>query len=227
MADIYAGNWTYILDPATGQPVAVASGAATGAVTDAAVTNPASSGSVIALLKGIITKLAGVLSIDSESVKATYSFTNAYNIATAANLILQLQGSASKTIRLKLVEISATNATPGQIQARLVRYSTAATGGTAVAGTPRLHDTNDAAATAVIATYIADPTAGTSVGNLANGFLTTGNGSTAPTLLRFEYGTRNDKAAVLRGTSDFFGINMAALPAAGTAVIVRLEWTEE
>lgn len=53
-----------------GGPATIADGSdvTQGAKADAAVTNPASSGSVIALLKGLLTKLAGTLSVAAPAV---------------------------------------------------------------------------------------------------------------------------------------------------------------
>ena len=56
-----------------------------GAVADTAVSNPASSGSVIALLKGIITKLAGTLTI-SGSVTTSGTVTEANSAAVKTDL---------------------------------------------------------------------------------------------------------------------------------------------
>src|SRR5260221_3966682 len=60
-----------------------------GAVADTAVSNPASSGSVIALLKGIITKLAGTLTISgSVTTSGTVTETNSAAVKTDLDTIL-------------------------------------------------------------------------------------------------------------------------------------------
>ena len=164
--------------------------------------------------------------------KASYSAsTLKLAVATSANVIWTLTGSATKTIRVTRIELSGTCATTAKdINFFIAKYSTAATGGTAgTAPTIAPHDSASAAATATIGVYTADPTAGTSVGNIRSGNLQLAvtAGTTATGLYVASFGDRPSQAIVLRGIAQQIGISLNAENTATTVMDIVVEWTEE
>jgi hypothetical protein len=164
--------------------------------------------------------------------KATYSASALkLAVATGANVIATLTGSATKTVRLTRIELSGTCATTAKdINFFLAKYSTAASGGTAgTAPTMVPHDSASAAATAAVAVYTADPTAGTLVGNVRTGnlFMAVTGSTVAPGLYTASFGDRPSQDIVLRGTSQQLAISLNGENTATSVVDLVLEWTEE
>jgi len=152
-------------------------------------------------------------------------------VATGANVIFTLTGSATKTVRVTRIELSGTCATTAKaVNFFIAKYSTAASGGTtgtAPAIVP--HDSTNAAATATVAVYTADPTAGTAVGNIATGnlFMAVTGSTVAPGLYAASFGDRPSQDIVLRGTSQQLGISLNGENTATSVVDVVVEFTEE
>jgi hypothetical protein len=169
--------------------------------------------------------------VETESAKATYGVSGLLNTPAATTTdFLTITGSATKTVRIKRIALSGAATTAGSLLISLVRRSTANSGGTSTAPTRVQHDTADAAPTATVALYSANPTAvGTAVGNIHGGRLFLNVATTAtPDRLVFEFSTRNDEAIVLRGTGQILAVNFNAFAVpAGGAVDFDIEWTEE
>lgn len=152
--------------------------------------------------------------------------------ATPTDMFL-IQGSATKTVQINRIEITGSQTTAGSNIFYLIRRSTANTLGTAVASTKIAMDTNDAAATAVVQHYTANPTAlGTSAGNVAVRRVYTPAPATALSnnglITTFDWETgQAGKNIILRGTSQFLVVNFngAALPA-GLSIGFNVEWCE-
>lgn len=150
--------------------------------------------------------------------------------------IFMIQGSATKTVRIKRIAIYGESTAAGSIGLQLIRRSTQfATQGTATF-TPiaaALHDTLDAStpATAVVS-YIqtANLTAvGTANGILDIAMLTFGNAGAVPlNSVIWEFSTRNDKPIILRGLTDFLFIGGFgdALPT-GAKLYISIETEED
>lgn len=167
-----------------------------------------------------------------DGVKASYrAAVLKLAVATGANIIATLTGSGTKTIRLTRVELSGTCATTAKaINFFIAKYSTAATGGTAgTAPTLVPHDSASAAATAAVAVYTADPTAGTLVGNVATGnlFMAVTGSTVATGQYIANFGDRPSQDIVLRGTAQQLAISLNAENTATSVIDLVLEWTEE
>lgn len=170
-----------------------------------------------------------VSSVPANSVISTYSAA-VTGLATAALAtdILTIGGSATKTVRIKQLRISATRTTSGNFDITLVRRSTANTGGTSTTLTAVAADSTDAAATATVLAYTANPTTGTLVGTMrsekyfAN---TTGTGASDNTNWTFGFDT--SKAPVLRGTAQSISVNLLGVTIAGSSFDMHFTWTEE
>jgi hypothetical protein len=153
--------------------------------------------------------------VSSDGTKATYGYVAAgvTPVATPTD-VLVIQGSATKTVRVKRIKIGGFATTAGQFIVQLIRRSAANSGGSATltAVTPGKFDVTDPAATAVVS-YVQTGnfgTLGASAGLLRTGrlFLNTATaGGTSEVV--WEFATREDKAAIIRGTSDFLCLNCA------------------
>jgi len=145
--------------------------------------------------------------------------------------MLTLCGSATKTIRVGYVQAGG-DATAASIwDVYLYQRTTANTGGTATNPTANKHDSNDAAASATLTLYTANPSAlGTGVmfrgGHVLLASAT--NPAVTPLWVTWQFGIENDKAVVLRGATQCLAIsnNANAVPA-GTSVYLTITWTEE
>lgn len=173
--------------------------------------------------------------VSCEGTQATYEYGVAAlaPVATPTAFVV-IQGSATKTIRIKKIRVAGVATAQGNMQIQLARWSTAGTVGSAVltAVAAVKHDILDPAATAVVSTV-----------GTAN-YTTQGTGSAVPFLCdrifmgvvatgvvtpnEFTFATRNDKAIILRGATDFIVIsgNGSAIPAGGV-VDISIETSED
>mgnify|MGYP001615091007 FL=1 len=138
--------------------------------------------------------------------------------------VVQIQGSATRTCRIKRIKIGGVATAAGNMPVQLIRRSVADSGGGTVLTpvTAGKADINDPAATAVVSTIgTANPgSLGTQVGGiLRNDRVQMSAASTgvAANDVIWDFSTRFDKACVLRGLADFICINLngAAIPAGG------------
>ena len=170
----------------------------------------------------------GIPSVNSEGTKVTYSvgvigFTP---VATPTDFF-EIKGSTSRTLRILRLSISGIATAAASIAIQAIKRSTANSGGTPAAQTIAPHDSNDAAATAVVNTYSANPTLGTSVGAPRAQTLNLGAAGAAG-VIAWDFTTRNGKGIVLRGVAQSLNLNWngAAVPA-GTVLSMDVEFTEE
>lgn len=146
------------------------------------------------------------LMVSSDGSKATYQYsTSAFSMQATPTAFVVIQGSATKTLRIKRIRVAGVATAQGNMKIQLARWSTAGTLGSAAltALTAVKHDINDPAATAVVST----------VGTANYG--TEGTGSATPFLCdrlfmgvvatgvvgnnAFDFANRNDKSIILRG----------------------------
>lgn len=179
---------------------------------------------------------ATMVSLDTG--RATYrAAANFTPQATGAVTLISIQGSASKTVRVKRIGVSGVSTANGQSVYSLQKTSALGAGGTTVTPTVAKLDSADANATAVVQHYTTTlKAAGTPIG----GPLTTANVQTsvtavptvgvAPTTILFpEAGTPIGHAITLRGVAEFLEVqNLAAANlAAGTVLCYFVEWEED
>lgn len=177
--------------------------------------------------------------VSLDSTRATYrAAANFTPQPTAAVTVISIQGSATKTVRIKRIGLSGVSTAAGQNIYALQRSTALGAGGTTVNPTLAKMDFLSAAATAVVAHYTTSAkAAGTSTGI---GPLTTANVQTCVTAVPTtsvlpvtqlfpEFGAPIGQAIVLRGTSDFLEVqNLAAANlAAGTVLNYFIEWEED
>ena len=177
----------------------------------------------------------GVIATSSDGVKNTYRYSVSAitPVATPTDVVL-IQGSATKTVRIKYIKLSGYATTAGIMPVSLIRrLGTGGTKGSATYSvvTAGLNDTSNAAATAVVE-YV--QTANVTTVQTANGVVGAGRlGFPSATValqgvLQWDFTIRNDQALVLRGTGDFIAINFggAAVPTAGV-IDIELECEED
>lgn len=166
-----------------------------------------------------------------EGQKASYraAATGLVTVTGATDVFL-INGSATKTVRITRVLISGTfTTTASLVDISLIKRSTANSGGTSSATTIVPLDSADAAATAVVLQYTANPTVGTAVGAIAAmryfGSLT---GTPAPVgQIEFRFSDLNARACVLRGTAQGLAVSFNTGPAVAGVYDIAIEFTEE
>lgn len=179
--------------------------------------------------KGISTNPMSITPIDG--IKNTYSSAiNTVTLAASPTDIFTITGSATKTIRILQVNFTgSTTSNSGNLSdVRLIKRSTANSGGTSTTPVVVPFDSTSPAGTAVVTSYTANPTLGTTVGILkANRVRFQNDGGGSSPLVTWEFGNRPGKAIILRGTSEVLAINLNGVSITGGIYSCDIEWTEE
>lgn len=170
--------------------------------------------------------------VNTEGRKASYrvGVIGGTPISSATNKpTWSVTGSATKTVRITKIRLTATAATGTAADISLQRYS-ALSGGTSASQAANVAklDTNDAAQTAVVNTWSAAATTGTQAGIISaeRYEIITASVSVNPGYIEWDFGDKNARGCVLRGTGDFVGVVITAV---GTTPVydIWVEWTEE
>jgi len=179
----------------------------------------------VAAMADMDAQTAFILIRSSEHRKPTFWYSGNYTPVAAPTDSLMIQGSATRTLRVKRISLlGATGTAAGTIPATLIRRTTQfTTQGTAAFTniTPGKADVNDANATGVVATIgTANITSlGANPTNLRQGRLWFPIAASAPPVpLVWDFAMRQDKANILRGIGDFMFINFGGgtVPTSGT-----------
>lgn len=142
--------------------------------------------------------------------------------------IFTITGSATKTIRILYLSIAGFATSSSGLDVFVLTRSTANTGGTSSTATAVPLDSNNAAATATVRSYTANPTAGTLIGNIRTFHIQLNTNAGGPDTHIFEWGIRPGQCPVLRGTSQVFAVNLGGIAAiSGWSFTVSVEWSEE
>ncbi len=172
--------------------------------------------------------VTGVPLVCIESIKNTYSAgIISLSLAATATDFFTIFGSGTKTVRVTNIEVYGMATAAATVDLQLLRRSTANTSGTSSTPTSILHDTSNAAATAALTIYTANPTLGTSVGLVRASKLNLGAAGSAGSV-KWTFGTKNDQALVLRGATQGLCLNWnaQAVPS-GTLISTFIEWVED
>ena len=179
------------------------------------------------------TPYAPLLDVPVDGYKASYSAAiNGLVTVASATDIFTLTGSATKTIRILHVEVSGIATTAIDTTVRTLVRTTADTGGTSTAPVAVPHDQTNAAATAAVAAYTANPTVNDGTNRIIRAekvlfnLVAPAAGSESGRLM-LDFGVRPSQAIVLRGVAQQFAINLAGVTIAGPSVDISIEWTEE
>lgn len=140
--------------------------------------------------------------------------------------LLRISGSATKTVFVQEIRISATATAGKTLDIRLARRSTANSGGTASQPTVVKHDTDSAAGTAVVDAYTANPTVGTLVGLLRSTRYTIVAVDVQP-CPELVFDLRKDGGIRLEGVAQGLTIELDGETAgAGNAFSISVTWSE-
>ncbi len=149
--------------------------------------------------------------------------------STAAAVLLEIQGSATKTVLVKKITLWAQAGTKFFTELELLRSTTVAATGTPAAAALGQHDTADAAATAVVNSYAGAATYGT--GHIVIGAGVLPIGAPAATLppipLVWDFCRNMDRPVVLRGVADVLQVYNTILTLGSGTFGFEIEWEEE
>jgi hypothetical protein len=194
---------------------------------------------LLADLKGrLLVWLASRLDSTNDSISATPLKKTTYSaayiaLAPAASCtdLVEIVGSASKTVRVKRIRVSGVATAAGSYNVNLIKRSAAATGGTAVTQIELVpNDSSSGAATANVKAYSANPTVGAAVGKVRSQRLTTSTAATSSVDAQptdFVFGTDTSQEIVLRGAAQTLCLNLNGVTVTGGLLDVEVEWTEE
>jgi hypothetical protein len=148
----------------------------------------------------------------------------AANIATD---IFTLTGSATKTVKIQNIYISATQTTASNANIAFIKRSTANTAGTSTLPTVIPMDSTNAAGTAVVRAYTANPTLGTTVGTIYARKLFVSTTTTIGSELQWMTAQdTNTQPIVLRGANEVLAINLNSTTLSGNSFNISIIWTE-
>lgn len=164
---------------------------------------------------------------------ATYAVT-IYDVTpvAAATDVLQIIGSATKTIAITNIRITADANAATELDFYVYKRSAANTGGTATNPAIAKYDSANANASATVKLYSANPsTLGAGVLLCASQFIvppTTTNGGIPIMPLLFPFGGQTSQSVILRGTNESVSVSMngQTIPA-GLGLYITIEWTEQ
>lgn len=150
-------------------------------------------------------------------------------VAAAATDIFTLTGSATKTIKIRKVTVSATRTADAKTDLVMLVRSTANSGGTSTAPTRVPHDSLNAAATGTVLAYTANPTLGALVGIIRarKQYIPVAASSTLESETVYVFGEETNQAIILRGVSQVFSINLNGQTITGPSFDISITWTEE
>lgn len=192
-------------------------------------------GAVIGDTDGDYTELqtdcVGNLRTTQDGGKLTYSaaFDDLVAVSSCTDL-LRISGSASKTVFVQEIRLSATATAGKTLDVRLARRSTANSGGTATQPTVVPHSSDDAAGTAVVDIYTANPTVGTLVGIIRSRRYTivAVDVTNGPELVFDLRGYNGGKGLRLEGVAQGLTVELDAETAgSGNSWSGSVTWTEE
>ena len=188
--------------------------------------------------KTMVNSIPVVIALDQSSIPVqlvsstikTYS-ASVKGLATAvlgATDIFTITGSGTQTVKVKKIRVTVTRSSSTTNNVLLIKRSTANSGGTSSAAIAVSHDSNNAAATATVLSYTANPTLGTAVGTMrvqkqfAN-VLATGSSD----VINWEFGQDTSQGITLRGTSQVLAVNLNGTIITTPSYDIYIEWTEE
>lgn len=178
------------------------------------------------------TDCVGNLRVTGSGGKLTYSMAfNGLVGASSCTDLVRLSGSATKTVFVQEVRVSATATAAKTLDLLLVKRSTANSGGTSSAGVAIPHSAADAAGTAAGLLYTANPTVGTGTGNVRATRFTIAVVDAAATQGEVVYdlrGYNGGKGLRLSGVAEGLCINLnGTTPGSGNSFAGSITYTEE
>ena len=148
---------------------------------------------------------------------------------TTATDVLQIIGSATKTIAITNIRITADATAATELDFYIYKRTTANTGGTVTNPAVVKYDSLNPTQSATVNLYSANP--GTGVLVIASQFIvppTATNGGIPIMPLLFSFGSQTSQCIILRGVNESLTISLngQAIPA-GLGLYATIEWTEQ
>jgi|LakMenE01Jun11ns_1017448.scaffolds.fasta_scaffold9956346_8 hypothetical protein len=165
---------------------------------------------------------------DNEPERCTYGY-GVLGLVTVASPtdILQIANptGSNRIIRVKGIVINGLNGTTSNYGVRLLRRTTANTGGTPTVVVGFYHDSTDPAPVAVVTAFAANPNLGNTDGTGHVGRLVAANASNLDRMA-FQWGWQNDKVIILQ-PGETLAINLGGAGNAGSNLDIDIETCEE
>lgn len=167
-----------------------------------------------------------VTAIPADGVKAAYTaVVKTVASASAATDLFTISGSATKIIRIRDFVLFGGQTVGSLVPINIIKRSTANTGGTSTTGTAIPFSSSDAAATAVVTAYTANPTTGTSLGNLS--YETPFVANLQDQLFEYNFNLVPYQVYTLNSAAESIAINLAGATLTGGSFSLKMTWTEE
>lgn len=182
-----------------------------------------------------VTDSSGATQVNSEGLRTTYSAV-ATGLAPAASAtdVFCIAGSATKTIKVQYLEVSGTAGTLVTVPIFLAKRASVDSGGTPATGNAlpvaSKMDSNNAAATATLVSYTANPTINDSSPLLIRASTVTFPVTTAGVThsrVHWAFGLDGGQALVLRGAAQQVCINLSGISVSSGLMNVSIQWVEE
>lgn len=177
-----------------------------------------------------VDSVAGLtVNLHSDNLVATYAASTATvaSVASATD-VCSLYGSATKTIRIQRISWGGSQTTAGNIIVQVVKRSALNVG--VVQSTPTVVplDSTNAAGTAVMKVYTANPS---SLGNLVGIVHSVRTLFPAPATTAFDTALQDvgffEQPITLRGIAEGVSVNLNSTTLTGGSLFCNFEWTEE
>ena len=182
-------------------------------------------------VRPVLTSSSGVMYVNSVGLVPTYHAVIAdLTPAASATDVTTICGSATKTVAITRIQVTADAASTGVLDFYTFIRTTPDVGGASSVVAVASHDSLNPAATAVVLKYTSNPASlGTGVMFAADHYALPAAASTGYPGVPWveDLGVRNTQPVILRGTSNCFtfGFNGQTIPAS-TVVYVTPEWVE-
>lgn len=161
------------------------------------------------------------------NIQLTYSasFTGAIT-ATSATDVFTMSGVTGKKIRIKSFYISGEQTNSSVVRVNFIKRSSLNTAGTSTTQTNVAHSSDQAASSAVVKAYTANPTLGTAVGTFQTQLIRINLVGSTPSPIQF-IPTESLKDYTLLSASEVFAVNFNSATLTGNNVSINITWTEE
>lgn len=174
-----------------------------------------------------VNRFGGLHTIGIRTSCRTYSASHNITIAAAATDIMAIFGNASTIVHVTKIRVSGIATATGIADMILIKRSTANSGGTSSNFSLAAHDATDSANSSTPIGYTANPTPGTSIGNVRRWYQSL-LASTSDNAYEYELDLdiNKNKPIILSGTSQGLCINLGGATIAGAILNVTIEWIE-
>ncbi|MGH7484539.1 MAG: hypothetical protein ACREMY_02900 [bacterium] len=173
-----------------------------------------------------------VQAVPEGAVRATYSAA-AFNVTPAAlaTHLFTISGNASNTVKVRRIAVTGIQTAAGIVLLRLLKLSTALTGGTSSTPTVTPHDSLSGAGQSVVRAYTANPTGGgILVGDLRSQRVivpAVASLISADSVALWDFGGPNGQCPTLRGVTQGVAVHLNGVTLTGGSLSFWVEWTEE